>query len=64
MEVFEGLDDVGANQGQTAKVPLVKDMDVEGRGIQLLPGQELCDNKQDKATKLLKAFNYDSVTPQ
>ena len=48
MEVFEGFDDVGANQGQTAKVPLVKDTDVEGRGIQLLPGQALC---VDKVTK-------------
>ena len=51
MEVFEGFDDVGANQGQTAKVPLVKDTDTEGRGVQLLSGQALCNHKQDKVTK-------------
>ena len=51
MKVIDRFDDMDANQGQTAKVPLVKDADVEGRGIQLLLGQVLCEHMQDKATK-------------
>ena len=50
MKVIDGFDDVDTNQGQTAKVPLVKDADVEGGGIQLLLGQVLCEHMQDKAT--------------
>ena len=71
MKVIDGFDDVDANQGQTAKVPLVKDADVEGRGIQLLLGQVLGEHMQDKATKFSTMRHSDNtirprdvVTPQ
>ena len=41
VEVFERLDDMGADHGLASEAPLVQDANIQGRGIQLLLGQVL-----------------------